>query len=118
MVDALVEAGSLTARQRLAIVLTKKDAVAASPYAERVCGNFDEMVAGIRRRQGDRVAEVASFVVAASPRIANAVKRGEGVDALLEYWMRPTAPEPLPPAHAVEMARMIDRIVEDGEDDA
>ena len=117
MIDALVEAGSITARQRVAVVLTKKDAIVASANTERVNSDFEDMIAGIKRHHGDRVAEVAPFVVAASPRIANAVRRGEGVDALLEYWMQPTPSESLPPAHTVEMARMIDRIVNDVEDD-
>lgn len=118
LVDALIEAGSITARQRLAIVLTKKDAVTDSPHAARVHVDFDEMVAGIGRRHGNQVADVASFVVAASPRNANAVKRGEGVDALVAYWMQPVVIETLPPPGAVEMTRMIDRIVDDVEDDA
>lgn len=111
LVDALVEAGSIGSRQRLAVVLTKKDAVKASPHAVRVQSDFDEMVAGIGLRHGRRVADVSSFVVAASPRIANAVKRGEGVDKLLEYWMRPTVKEPLPPAQGVELTRVIDNLV-------
>lgn len=115
LIDALVEAGSISARHRVAMVLTKKDAIAASPHADRVQADFDEMVAGIVRRYGDRVVDIASFVVAASPRIANAVKRGEGVSDLVAYWMLPTAAETPPPARAVEMTRMIDRIADDPE---
>lgn len=118
LVDALVEAGSISTRQRLAIVLTKKDAVADSPHAARVHSDFDEMIAGIGRRHKNRVADVASFIVAASPRIANAVKRGEGVGALVAYWMRATVTEALPAVPAVEMTRIIDRIADDVEDDA
>lgn len=118
LVDALVEAGSISARQRIAMVLTKKDAIAASPHAERVQADFEEMVAAVVRRHGDRVVDIAPFVVAASPRIANAVKRGEGVGDLVAYWMLPTAAETPPPARKVTMTRMIDRFVIDAEHDA
>lgn len=117
IIDALFEAGSIGARQRLAVVLTKKDAVTASAHADRVNSDFEEIVGGIKHLHGHRVADVAQFVVAASPRIDSGVKRGEGVDALLEYWMRPTASEPLPPHQTVQMERMIDRVVHDVESD-
>lgn len=118
LVDALVEAGSISARQRVALVLTKKDAVAASAHAERVVSDFDAMVAAVVRRHGNLVTGVASFVVAASPRIANAVNRGEGVSDLVAYWMQPVAAETPPPAQALQMTRMIDRVPGNTERDA
>lgn len=118
LIDALVEAGSISSRHRVAIVLTKKDAVAASPHADRVQDDFDEMVAGILRRHEERIVHIASFVVAASPRIANAVKRGEGVSELVAYWMLPTITEAPQLARVAEMTRMIDRIKDDLENDA
>jgi len=110
IVDSLVEAGVLARRQRLAIVMTKKDAVAASPHSERVLAEFGEIAAAIRHRHGEVVDDVAEFVIAASPKIAGAVKRGEGVDALVDYWLRPSQSEPLPTRLEPTQSRMVDRL--------
>lgn len=108
IVDALVEARALRPGCRLAIVLTKEDSVLASANADRAHREFGELVEAVRANHGDYLCEVGSFIVAASPRDATKVKRGEGVDQLLSYWL---AAAPSPRAvlrQKSESSRMID----------
>ena len=108
IVDALVEARSLRLGCRLAIVLTKEDAVLASAYADRAHREFNELVEAVKLKHGGYLGEIGSFIVAASPKDSTHVKRGEGVDRLLLYWL-----EAAPAPRAVlrrksESGRMID----------
>lgn len=118
IVDALIEARAFRKGCRLAIVLTKQDAVLASPHSDRVKREFDGMVDGIVARHGDFLGEVDRFVVAASPKDSTSVKRGDGVDRLLSFWLR-GYPPPVPlPAVASESTRMIDLLDSGTEADA
>lgn len=92
MVDALVEAGAIRAGCRLAIVLTKKDSVIASPHAERVQKDFDGLVKSIGASHAGYLGEVRPFVIAASPKDCERVARGEGVGDLLLFWLRANPP--------------------------
>lgn len=108
IVDALVESKVLRPGCRLAIVLTKEDCVLASANADRAHREFGEVVESVRANHGSYVGEVGSFIVAASPKDATQVKRGEGVDQLLSYWL---AAAPVPRAvlrQKSESCRMID----------
>jgi hypothetical protein len=108
IVDALVEARSFRKGCRVAIVLTKHDAVLASPHEERVQRDFDEIVDSIIATHGVHLGEIDRFVVAASPKNATKVKRGDGVDRLLHFWLHDTpTPAPVPRAFP-DSARMID----------
>lgn len=84
---AFVEAGQMSQWQRLALVLTKVDAVRADttngPAAQEF---FQSIVADVRQRHGDKFSEIADFQVAASPQEGE-VRRGEGLAVLLAYWM-------------------------------
>ncbi|QDG74808.1 hypothetical protein [Labrenzia sp. PHM005] len=87
IVDALVEAEALRQGGRLAVVLTKQDSVVASPHTVRVQKEFDEIVDAIIQHHGEYFSDIGRFSIAASPREAEEVKRGEGVDNLLRYWL-------------------------------
>ncbi|MER9949537.1 hypothetical protein [Mesorhizobium sp. M0047] len=109
IVDALAEAGALRQGSRLAVVLTKQDAVLASPHADRVDREFNGLVDGIAQRHRDYLDAVARFVVAASPADTEQVKRGYGVDELLLFWLRSASPPPsISRASASHGQRMID----------
>lgn len=89
LVDALVEGGAIREGCRLAIVLTKKDAIVTSPHRERVERDFAELVEAVSRDHATSLGEVRSFIVAASPKDSEHVARGEGVPELLLYWLLP-----------------------------
>ena len=116
--DALVEAKSVCEGCRLAVVLTKKDVVIASPHVERVTREFEALVAQIKDAHSGYLGEIRAFTVAASPQDCEDVARGEGIGDLLRFWIE------VPPSPAVEefrsraaMPRMIDRFGHDGEGD-
>ena len=92
IIDVLVEARSIRAGCRLAIVLTKKDSVVASPHVDRVQRDFDGIVTSIKQSHAAYLGEVRPFVVAASPKDCENVARGEGVSDLLLFWLHPSPP--------------------------
>lgn len=108
IVDALVESRSFREGCRLAIVLTKQDSVLASPHAERVQREFHAMVDGLAAVHGAYLGNIDRFVVAASPKDPSKVKRGDGVDRLLKFWLGGNSPPASVPAAIIESTRMID----------
>ncbi|WP_378948061.1 hypothetical protein [Mesorhizobium sp. ANAO-SY3R2] len=116
LVEALVEGGAIRRGSRLAVVLTKQDAVLTSANSDRVQREFDEMVTAIAERHRNHVAEVEPFIVAASPKDTAKVCRGEGVDKLLLYWLRAAAPSaPELATNPGVATRMIDLLAGDRE---
>lgn len=91
LIEALVEGGAIRRHSRLAVVLTKNDAVIGSVNAERAKREFVEIVAAIAERHAAHLAEIRPFIIAASPKSISGVKRGHGVDELLRYWLNPPA---------------------------
>jgi len=84
---AFLEAGVTRTWQRLAIVLTKLDAIRLGQERGAAAIDFFEDIVGtVRSEFGAHFLEVRSFQVAASPKSADAI-RGEGMIELLEYWM-------------------------------
>lgn len=108
VVDALVEAGSFRRGCRLAIVLTKQDYVLGSLHAERVKKEFDGIVDALIKRHGSYFGDIERFIVAASPKDITKLKRGDGVDQLLLFWLRADAPPPPVHTESIESSRMID----------
>jgi hypothetical protein len=53
----------------------------------------------ITRRCADRFSDIRKFVTTASPK-GMAVKRGDGLQGLLLYWLNVGAPEPVVPVRA------------------
>lgn len=84
---AFQEANATQSWQRLAIVLTKVDAVRSDeingPNAFRF---FEDLVATLRRDTAGHFIEVQAFQVAASPK-SDKASRGEGMLKLLQFWM-------------------------------
>lgn len=76
--------------QRLAIVLTKIDAVRKADdqaTTERALRHFERIVADVRTEFFERFQDIQSFQVSASPK-GGAGERGEGMEKLLAYWMK------------------------------
>lgn len=91
MLRALVDGEAIESGQRLALVLTKLDAVLTSDLRDRVESDFTSMFEKIRDSFGDQFSEIASFRVAASPK-NDLAKRGGGVAELLAFWIQPRPP--------------------------
>ncbi|MGX8011836.1 TRAFAC clade GTPase domain-containing protein [Mesorhizobium sp. ORM8.1] len=90
IVRGMVENGAFLRKPNLAIVLTKDDAVQASPRRERVEQDFRAIADGVRDSFADHFGEFGSLVTCASPADTN-VMRGAGLDELLGFWMKPIA---------------------------
>lgn len=88
IIHGLLESSILFGGRRLAIVLTKQDAILQSPHPDRVKADFETMVESVRERYGAGFSNIEPFVIAASPQSQN-VKRGEGLQKLLEFWLEP-----------------------------
>jgi hypothetical protein len=90
-VRAFQEAGATRLWQRLAIVLTKLDAVLKDEAkTDRTLQFYEGIVQDVRDQFSEHFIEIRSFRVAASPQSAKAV-RGTGMVDLLSYWMSPPA---------------------------
>lgn len=88
---AFQETGAIRPWQRLAVVLTKLDAVLKDEAkSERALQFFESIVQDVRDQFAQHFIEIQSFQVAASPQSAMAA-RGTGMVALLSYWMSPPA---------------------------
>ncbi|WP_294642966.1 hypothetical protein [uncultured Aureimonas sp.] len=113
IVQGLLDGGALTGRQRLAVVLTKDDAVKASPRADSAHSDFDRLLSVLEGNFGGDFVEIAGLRTAASPKTAEAV-RGEGLADLLAYWLRPvsvsaaTAPVPSWPKRDFDRLREVE----------
>ena len=110
MLQALHDGGALRVGSRLAIVLTKLDAVRESPHTERVYRDFDALLLLLRDRFGDTFSVIEPFRTAALPQ-TDVLKRGTGVAELLSFWLKPAA-TPIPAARPIpscgrDFARLI-----------
>ncbi|MGJ7918415.1 TRAFAC clade GTPase domain-containing protein [Massilia sp. LXY-6] len=86
-IRAFHEAGQTRTWQRLAVVLTKVDAVRQNQEkCQRVLRHFDSIVMDVREQFSNDFVEIQAFQVAASPKNEMA-ERGEGMVELLSYWM-------------------------------
>lgn len=84
---ALQETGATRPWQRLAVVLTKLDAVLEDEAkAERTSQFFEGIVRDVRDQFLKHFIEIMSFRVAASPQSGKAA-RGTGMANLVRYWM-------------------------------
>lgn len=88
---AFQETGGTRPWQRLAVVLTKLDAVLKDEAkTERALQFYEGIVHDVRDQFAQHFIEIQSFRVAASPQSAMAA-RGTGMVDLLSYWMSPPA---------------------------
>lgn len=86
MLQGLHDANILQFSGRLALVLTKLDAVQASNNAERAFGDFARLLEEVRRIFGGTLTLVQPFRIAASPQNTG-TPRGTGLAALLQFWL-------------------------------
>jgi Double-GTPase 2 len=84
---AFIEVGVAPPWQRLALVLTKLDAIRRDEAGrDGALRYFEALVEKVQADYAAKFAEIQSFTVAASPKTTNA-NRGEGMPELLRYWM-------------------------------
>lgn len=84
---AFLEVGVTRPWQRLALVLTKLDAIRKDKDgAAGALRFFDSIVESVRTEFAAHFDDIEAFRVAASPKTGNA-NRGEGMTELLRYWM-------------------------------
>ena len=86
MLQALHDGHGLRPGCRLALVLTKLDAVGVSRHGKRAFCNFDSLLADVRRRFGEVLSAIEPFQIAALPK-TDTVSRGTGVPELLLFWL-------------------------------
>lgn len=91
ILQAFNDAEIVSGGARLAIVLTKIDAVRASPNAKRVESDLATVVARLNAHFADCFAKIEVFCVAASP-TEPGVDRGTGIPELLRFWLEPVSP--------------------------
>lgn len=90
IIQGMVENGAFARRPNLAIVLTKDDAVQASPRKDKVANDFQSIVDNIRETFAGKFGELCSFVTSASPKDNN-VERGAGLAEMLDFWLKPNS---------------------------
>jgi hypothetical protein len=114
-IRAFYESGQTRTWQRLAVVLTKVDAVRGNEQkCERVLRHFDSIVMDVREQFLNDFVEIQAFQVAASPKNETA-ERGEGMVELLSYWMAAPGPgyarvDPLTPLPLRSFGRLRPKI--------
>ena len=96
MLQALHDGDGLRCGSRLALVLTKLDAVQDSTYAERVDSDFNSLLSHLREQFGEILSAIEPYRIAASPK-NDTMTRGTGVPDLLSFWLQP-AVTPAQPA--------------------
>ena len=81
IVQGMAENGAFLRKPNLAIVLTKDDAVQASPRKERVAQDFKAIADGVRDAFAEYFGEFGSFVTCASPVIPATMRRMAGLES-------------------------------------
>ena len=118
ILQGLKDAGAIRASQRIGLVLTKLDLVRASPHAARAEADFTGLRDQLLVAFPDIVPDIQMFRIAASPTI-DAQMRGEGVDAVLQFWLEPgppTAPAHVAPRPLKRMFARLTTLAEPQED--
>lgn len=106
IMQGMLEGGVLDHRPRLAVALTKFDAVAAAELTDRVKADFAAILDALRRRFSSSLTEIESFVTAASPKTVDA-PRGMGLPELLAYWLKRGEAKPVG-MNRVQSSRVFD----------
>jgi hypothetical protein len=109
MLQGLQDGGGLRAESRLALVLTKLDAVREAETAERALRDFDGLLADARRLFGGALAAIESFQVAASPK-TDVLPRGTGLAELLGFWLQAIKPFEAPAPELPPFKRAFSRL--------
>lgn len=109
ILQALIDGGGVKTGQQLALVLTKIDAVQASPEGARAEADFETLCAKLARLFGVVFPEIEAFRIAASPK-NHSVARGIGIPELLTFWLRAVAPLPTSPSSRPAFSRAFGRL--------
>ncbi|RMP31218.1 TRAFAC clade GTPase domain-containing protein, partial [Pseudomonas coronafaciens] len=88
MLQGILEGEAFNSVSRLAVVLTKLDAVKGHGQEDRALRDFNSLIDRLRDEFRGVFPEIVAFMIAASPE-DTATIRGTGVSDLLEYWCRP-----------------------------
>ena len=104
MLQALLDGDALQLGSRLALVLTKLDAVQESGHAQRAVSDFDSLFNQLRRRFGEALSAIEAFQIAASPK-TDRLPRGTGVPQLLSFWLKPAVTPAKPPVPILSFDR-------------
>lgn len=88
ILQGLIDADVLRPSQRFALVLTKFDLIRASPNAARAESDFVALHDQLLVTFPHIFADIRLFRIAASPK-TDAKMRGQGVDAVLRFWLEP-----------------------------
>lgn len=117
ILQGLKDGGALGTGQQLLLVLTKLDAVQASPHHERAKADFKALRVKIGHVFSDSFSRIATCQVAASPKTTD-VRRGLGVAEVLASWAIPSGRPASPATAAPHFARAFSRLTADeGEHD-
>lgn len=109
MLQGLRDGGALRPCGRLALVLTKLDAVQASENAERAFDDFGRLLQDVQRLFGDMLSVIQPFQIAASPKVAS-TPRGTGLAALLQFWLGQIDMVPAEPIEPTRHGRAFARL--------
>lgn len=109
IIQAILEAGTFQAGQRMALILTKFDAISGEPNGDRAQADFERLVGNIRRMVEGVFSDVAEYRVAASPKEKNAM-RGDGVEGLLRFCLQPAEHKLTEFRSQVEFSRSFSRL--------
>lgn len=109
ILQALVDGDGAKIGQRLALVLTKIDAVQASHGSERAQADFIALLASLRRLFGVVFPNIEAFQIAASPK-TDAISRGTGIPELLKFWLGAATASPTLPSSRPAFARAFMRL--------
>lgn len=86
IIQALVDGDTVLHRPRVAVVLTKLDAVNRSEHHARAIADFNAIVESVRRLHGSTFKAVEAFTIAASPK-STELPRGYGLAQLMAFWV-------------------------------
>ncbi len=110
ILQGLLNGDVLSAKQRLAVVLTKLDVVRTAPTAdrERTERDFDGLVKQIETIFAQVFREIRPFKIAASP-ATTALPHGFGVSELLAFWTELSVTSSSAPSPVLKSARAMGR---------
>jgi hypothetical protein len=115
ILQAMVDAGALLRGQRIALVLTKLDSIAASLQRDRAERDFEGLHAHLMEIIGVHVPVIARFKIAAYPKSTD-VLRGEGLTAQLDFWLAPSREAELVELVMPKFSRAVGRLLPKDED--
>lgn len=109
VIQALVDGGGTSPRQKIAVVLTKLDDVQASEHSARALADFSTDLTKLRSIFSSQFASIEPFQIAASPKNTT-VARGTGLPSLLAFWLGAVPPKAPEEPHLISDERVFRRL--------